>query len=175
MRWLADNRVDMGFTYNTEAARGIRTEPLLAEELYFIGPGGEAARHGETVGFATVAALPLILPTKPHGTRLKVEEAADRNGATLQVSFEIDSVNTIRELVESGAGYTVLPYAAVQDGVRAGILFARRIARPRISRTLHLGFSANFLDSSASQAVRALIARLVAERAADTEGYSRVG
>jgi LysR family nitrogen assimilation transcriptional regulator len=175
MRWLADNRVDLGFTYNPDAVKGLRTEPLLVEDLYFIGPGAEGARYGETVTLAAVAARPLILPTRPHGTRLKVEEAAERSGATLQVAFEIDSVNTIRELVEAGAGYTVLPYAAVQDWVKAGGLFARRIVRPRVARTLHLGYSAAFLDSSASQAVRGLIGRLVAERAGVTEGYGRVG
>jgi LysR family nitrogen assimilation transcriptional regulator len=174
MRWLADNRVDLGFTYNPDAVRGIRTEPLLVEDLYFIGPGAEAGRFPEAVSFAAIARQPLILPTKPHGTRLKVEEAADQTGAALQVSFEIDSVTTIRELVESGAGYTVLPYAAVQDSIRSGALFARRIVRPRVSRTLHLGYCVSFLDSSASRAVRDLIARLVAERAGGTEGYRRV-
>jgi LysR family nitrogen assimilation transcriptional regulator len=173
MRWLADNRVDLGFTYNAEAVRGIRTDPLLSEDLYFIGPGGAADRFPDAVTFQAVARQPLILPTKPHGTRMVVEEAAEKNGLALQVRFEIDSVSTIRELVESGAGYTVLPFVAVQDSAGSGGLFVRRISRPRISRTLHLGYSASFLDSSASRAVRDVIARIVAERVADTEGYRR--
>jgi LysR family nitrogen assimilation transcriptional regulator len=173
MRWLADNRVDLGFTYNPDAVRGIRTEPLLVEDLYFIGPAAEAGRYPEQVSFAAIARQPLILPTRPHGTRMKVEEAADQTGAALQVSYEIDSVTTIRELVETGAGYTILPLATVKDSVDQGSLFARRIVRPKVARTLHLGYSVNFLESGASRAVREIIARLVAERADRSEGYRR--
>ena len=173
MRWLGDNRIDLGLTYNPEAAPAIRCEKLLVEDLYFIGRAGAEGAGERPQRFTRLAAFPLLLPSRPHGTRLLIEEAARKEGIALRVIYEIDSVATIRELVESGTGYTVLPYAAVQDAVRLGSLFARRVERPRLSRTLHLAFAANYLGSNAAEAVRGAVVELAAERAGTSGGFWR--
>lgn len=171
MRRLADNRIDMGFTYNPEGARNVHCEPLLTEDLFFIGARRQGKAPSKTITLSAVLKEPLILPSRPHGLRQWVENAARSIGGELAVSFEIDSVATIRELAESGIGRTVLPFGAVQGSVEAGVVFAARITRPRISRTLHLGYASSYLASNASRAVRDVITGVVTERIREGGGY----
>jgi LysR family nitrogen assimilation transcriptional regulator len=173
MLWLAADRVDLGFTYNPQAARGIDCAELLTEELFFVGAPAQLDGLPKAVGFARLVDRPLILPSRPHGLRLRIDAAAAQRGVTLDIRFEIDSVATLRELVEAGVGCTVLPYGSVRTGVRDGTLALRRIARPRLSRVLYLARGANLLESRASRAVDAVIRAVVAERIADRMGYWR--
>lgn len=173
MRWLDDSRVDLGFTYNPDAVKGIATDPLLSEDLYFLAPAGDAPDLGKTITLAAACRHALILPSRPHGARVLIEDAASKRGITVEVTLEVDSVATIRELVEAGLGCTVLPYGAVRAGVEAGRLVAARITRPRISRTLHLGFRPSAPPSAASQAVHRVIQDVAAERVKAGGGYWR--
>ena len=159
MNWLSANRIEMGFTYNPSVARAVETEPLMAEDLYLISqPGGPAS--GKSVTLAALSKDPLILPSRARGTRELIERAAEEQGVDLEVAFEIDSVATTRELVESGLANTILPIGAVMEAVRNKRLEAARIVRPKISRTLHLGFAVNYIESNASRAVHKLIGAL---------------
>ena len=105
--------------------------------------------------------------------RARVEEAAAAHGISVEVSLEVDSVATIRELVEAGIGCTALPFGAVRDGVEVGRLAAARISRPRISRTLHLGFRPSGPPSAAGQAIHRVIQDIAAERIKAAGGYWR--
>ena len=58
-------------------------------------------------------------------------------------------------------------------GVEAGRLAASRITRPRISRTLHLGFRPSGPPSAASQAVHHVIQDVAAERIKQGGGFWR--
>lgn len=172
MRRLADNSLDMGFTYNPGAVAGIATEPLLVEDLYAVAPARPGIR-GDAIPFADVCRRGLILPSRGFGLRGWVDAAAEEREIELDVAFEIDSVSTTRELVEGGLGWAILPFAAVEQAVEAGRLSAARIVRPRLSRTLHIGYASAHSDSNASRAVRGLIDAVIAERIADRAGRLR--
>lgn len=172
MRRLDDNSLDMGFTYNPGAVSGISTEPLMGEDLYLVGAAG-SDDPGETVSFATVCKRSMILPSHGFGLRDWVEDTAREKDLTIEVSFEIDSVATTRDLVEDGLGYTILPYAAVQQAVQANRLFASQIVRPRVPRTLHFAYAASHLENNASRAVRQVIDRVIAECIDASEGRLR--
>lgn len=169
MRRLADNSLDMGFSYNPGAAKGIATEPLLTEDLFLVGAVGDDD-PGEKVSFGDVVKRALILPSRGFGLREWVENTARDQEMTVKIAFEIDSVATQRELVEGGLGFTILPYAAVRTAVEAGRLFAAQIIRPRISRTLTIAYAASHSENKATRAVREVIDRVVAESIAESGG-----
>lgn len=169
MRRLSDNSLDMGFSYNPGAAKGIATEPLLTEALFLVGAPG-AGDPGEKVSFREVCKRSLILPSRGFGLRECVENAARDAELTLQITFEIDSVATQRDLAESGLGYTILPYAAVRQSAEAGRLFASEIVRPKISRTLNIAYAASHSANKAASAVRDVIDRVVSESIEESGG-----
>ena len=172
MRRLDDNSLDMGFTYNPGAVGGIATEPLLVEDLYVIAPAS-AKLSDAPVPFADVCRRKLILPSRGFGLRDWVEEAAAEKGLLPDVAFEIDSVATVRELVEAGLGWAILPYGAVGHSVAGGRLSAARISRPRLSRTMHVGYASAHADSNASRAVRGVIDSVIADCIASSRGRFR--
>ena len=169
MRRLSDNSLDMGFSYNPGAAKGIATEPLLTEDLFLVGAPG-AGDPGDKISFRAVCKRSLILPSRGFGLRECVENAARDAELNLQITFEIDSVATQRDLAESGLGYTILPYAAVRQSAEAGRLFASEIVRPKISRTLNIAYAASHSANKAASAVRDVIDRVVSESIEESGG-----
>lgn len=172
MRRLDDNSLDMAFTYNPGAVTGIPTEPLMGEDLYLVGAVGDQY-PGETVPFATVCQRSLILPSRGFGLRDWVEDMAGKKDATIKVSFEIDSVATMRDLVLGGLGWTILPYAVVQQAVQANQLFASQIVRPKVPRTLHFAYAASHVENNATRAVRGIIDQVIADSIASSNGRLR--
>lgn len=173
MKWLDEGRIDLGFTYNPTAIKGIEARALLIEDLYYISPLDDRNDGAEKIALAKLRNRPLILPSKPHGTRMLVEQAAEQRDIEIRVSCEVDSVATVRELVEAGVGATILPIGAVLDALRAGRLQAVRIARPRISRTLHLAWSNRSAQTNASAVVCDIVAKLAEERIESGDGFWR--
>ena len=172
MRKLDENSVDIGFTYNPGAVRGVSAEPLLVEDLYLV----RAARAGEAgavVSLREASRERLILPESGFGLRETVEAAARERGLPLDICLEINSVATMRELVEGGIGATILPFAAVRSLAGAGRLSAARIARPRLSRTLYFARAADYLETNVSRAVRRVIDQVIGDIVAGSGGRWR--
>lgn len=151
--WLVQGRLDVALLYNAPKTRHLITEELLIEELFLISPPAAAEPGAETVRLAALADLPLILPSRPHGLRLLVDTVAADADVALSVDVELDALSAIKELVEDGAGYTILPYASVHREVAEGRLAARRIFGPPISRSLLLASSTQQPISAAARAV----------------------
>ena len=83
----------------------------------------------------------MILPSRSHGLRELVDHVTIKNGFSLNVTHEINSLSTIIDLVEDGAGSTMLPYAAVYREVTEGRLSAYRIKGRPFSQTVVLATS----------------------------------
>ncbi|MDP2620543.1 MAG: LysR substrate-binding domain-containing protein [Hyphomicrobiales bacterium] len=138
VEWVASDRLDLAFTYNPSSTRGLLLEPLLTEDLFVIGPPDGITAGRDTVPFAALSKLPLVLPSAPYMLRHLVEEAANRSNIELQIYLEIDSVQTMKELAEHKVCYTVLPMGAVRSEVVDKRLAASRIVEPDLVRTLYV-------------------------------------
>lgn len=174
MEWVENDRLDMAFSYNPAAVRGLVCEPMLTEDLCLVGPAGAAlpasktpAKRGknsagvDSINFADIAELPMILPSPPHGLRSIVDEVANQQEMELKITLEIDSVPATKELVEKDLGYTVLGMGAVKREVESGRLTARTISSPSLSRNMYLAYSSKRPSSKASNAVRQIIRGVV--------------
>ena len=157
MEWVESDRLDMAFTYNPGAVPGLVCEPLLTEDLCLAGPGDDDRHFTDPVPFADLVGLPLILPSRAHGLRVLIDEAANKNDIDLDVVLEIDSVHAAKELVEKSIGYTVLPMGALHREVAAGRLKAATIGAPTLSRQMYLAYSGARPESKANTAVRQII------------------
>jgi len=139
LEWLTTARLDVAVLYDTPNLKGktLRTDPILSDELFLIGSPKDPARIGNgPVQSARLAEIPLVLPSRPHGIRILVDEAMDHNGLTANVQMEIDAMHSMIALAESGLGYTVLSYSSVRDLVIAKRVRIWRIVEPVITRSL---------------------------------------
>ena len=138
--WLHRGELDVAIMYETRPVRSLRMEPLLEEVLFLIGPPDADLRPDRPVSFAKVAALKLFLPSLGHGLRTILEQSAQIAACRLEVPVEADSYSTLKNLVESGHGYTILPLAPIHRDVREGRLVYAPIEQPTPSRRLMLTF-----------------------------------
>lgn len=139
LEWLTTARLDVAVLYDTPNLKGktLRTDPILTDELFLIGSPKDPSRIGNgPVQSARLAEIPLVLPSRPHGIRILVDEAMDHNGLTANVQMEIDAMHSMIALAESGLGYTVLSYSSVRDLVIAKRVRIWRIVEPVITRSL---------------------------------------
>lgn len=139
LEWHTAGRLDIAVLYDSPGLRGNTpdTDPILSDELFLIGSMQDPARVGHgPVRAARLAEIPLVLPSRPHGIRMLVDEAMARAGAAPNVQMEIDAMHSMLALAESGAGYTILSYSGVRDLVLAKRLRIWRIVDPTITRSL---------------------------------------
>lgn len=160
---LQRGEVDLAVMYETATSRHVRAEPLIEERLSLVGPPGTRLPRGRPVAFASLGRRQMILPGVGHGLRTLLEAEAQKAGITLPVAVEADALQTLKDLVARGLGYTVLPPAAVHAEVKAGRLRAAPIVQPSLTRTLVLARS---LVLPASNAVRIFTGVLKRETAA---------
>ncbi|MEE9289424.1 MAG: LysR substrate-binding domain-containing protein [Alphaproteobacteria bacterium] len=161
VEWVAMDRLDLAFTYTRAGTAGLVREPLVEERLYLVGPGKESSLGRGKVAFERLSDLPLILPSQPHILRTLVDEAAAAQGVDLNIHLEIDSVQTMKKLVERSIGYTVLPFGAVRSEVAEGRVSASQITAPELTRTLYVVFSNRRPPSKAFSILRDVIQQVV--------------
>lgn len=138
--WLLSGRLDIGILYErTSSDPALELQPLAQEEHYLVGPAGDCVLAAPEVALSDVARLPLILPSRQHGLRLSAEALFDRVGCRVRPVMELDSVPTIKKLVERGSGYTILSQSEVMFNP-APMLAAARITGPTFLRTLHVAW-----------------------------------
>lgn len=163
LEWLALGRVDVAalYLYNAPRSGALVATPVATDEVFLLGPAHDPAGLGDgPVSAARLADLPLILPSRPHGLRMLVDDALAALGKTANVRVEIDAMSSNLSLVEGGAGYTVLSYSSVEPLIRAGRLRCWRIVQPTITRELVVITST---QRPVTPAARALMDLVVAE------------
>jgi LysR family transcriptional regulator, nitrogen assimilation regulatory protein len=109
---LLNGRLDIALLYNAMPSAELDLTPLLEESLFLVQP---AAKKPQTAKFplAELAALPLVIPTRPNAIRNLVETELGKLALKPTIALEIDGVAAILELVADGAGSAVLPQSAV--------------------------------------------------------------
>ena len=160
LEWLFDARVDLGLLYLPVDERGLKSSPILSEELRLFAPQdgieGVATPADGTLDLADIRGLPLVLPGAGHGLRALIEDGMDALGLEFSTVFEVDSYAAIKELVGRGLGYSILPVNAIDKDVEAGRLRAWPIGTPPLSRTVHLVRPFDRPATKAANAVEAL-------------------
>ncbi len=177
LEWLSTGRVDVGVLYNDPGANLMVAEPLVEEDLLLIGAPREGCDpalmppEGKPLPFRQIVALPLILPSRPHGLRRLMDDMADKCGLTLNVVMEVDSLHTMLELVRSRLGFTILPPASVGRETTGAPFSTWTISEPSCTRTLYVATAAQRSTAVAKRELARLVRRQVLELA--TQGLWR--
>ncbi|MGO8697331.1 MAG: LysR family transcriptional regulator [Limisphaerales bacterium] len=78
---------------------------------------------------------PCLLTNKSHPTRRLIEDYYSAEKIRMNGVAEIDSFDTIKELVRQGFGMTILPDWAVKEELAAGVLVAFAPGRKRLTQS----------------------------------------
>lgn len=152
---LRVGNLDMAVLYNPEHSPEVEMTTLHSEELVLISkkedepaaslakkPSRNVPRTREPISLAQVAALPLILPSRPNAFRILIEGEMVVIGRKPQISLEVDGLNAILSLVKEGMGHAVLPSYTLSNYDDTDLFTLRSIHSPRIMSQLMLVRSA---------------------------------
>jgi LysR family transcriptional regulator, nitrogen assimilation regulatory protein len=130
LEWLAQGRIDCAVVYNAAPAPAFELLPVLEEKLYLVSSRGKAKGHqvvGKAVTLAEVAAHELVIPSRPHAIRMRLETALAEAGLKPHVGLEIESVPAILDLVQRHPLHAVLSLNAIAGSGHAEAFRARPI------------------------------------------------
>lgn len=135
IRQVELGELDLGLvTLPVAASRALSVTRLLAEPLVALIPRA-MADLGETIGVAQLAALPLILYDPGGSTRALIDGWFRRAGVTPNPTMQLDSVESIKVLVGSGLGASIVPRMSLTQAIAGTV--TRRL-RPGLVRHLAL-------------------------------------
>ena len=166
---LATGRLDIALLYNAGPSPDVELTPLLEEPLYLVqrhaGKRAQPARS-RAVPLRDVAALPLVIPSRPNAIRMLVEGEMANLGCRPNVVLEIDGVAAILDLVEDGAGSAVLSRNAVATSARPHAFSMRPITSPHLRSKLLIAMSsqrpATLTQTAGLDLIRQLARKLLA-------------
>ncbi len=166
---LLNGRLDIALLYNAMPTPELELMPLLEEALFLVQLASKksaaksvstAAKKPKLAKFplAELAALPLVIPTRPNAIRNLVETELGKIALKPTIALEIDGVAAILELVADGAGSAVLPQSAVLSSSAMQRFEVRQIAG--LNSRLSLATSAQRPITLTQRAMQDLIVSL---------------
>jgi LysR family nitrogen assimilation transcriptional regulator len=130
LEWLLQGRIDCAVVYNATPLAAIDLLPVLQERLYLVSARGSrraTSLIGRAVRLADVAARELVIPSRPHAIRMRLETALAEAGLKPRVSLEIESVPAILDLVSRHPLHAVLSLNALRGHERESAYTAQPI------------------------------------------------
>jgi LysR family nitrogen assimilation transcriptional regulator len=156
--WLSTGSIDIGIVYQAPRRPTLATEPLFSDDLILLGAVDDPLKlEGDSVDTAKLAEIPVILPARPHGLRVLIDNELEKLGVTARVEFEVDAMPSTLSLVERGVGYTVLSEGAVKHLLSAGRIRRWALKNPTLKRELLLATSTQHPLTVATRLVTRLI------------------
>lgn len=149
--------IDIAVMVNPEPSKSLILEPLVTERVYLIaGKGMKLPRRECTV--SDLGDLPMVLLQRPAGSRVSLDRAAAEAGVAVTVRYEVAGIDVLKDFVDRGLGYGLLPYSSSMADVRARRFRAAPMKELAITRTL-----VRRADKPETPAVAALAREIAAE------------
>lgn len=165
IEWVQRGATDATLLYGPASDLHLPVRDLFIEALVLAGPPGSGLSPEVPVTLADAAKRPLVAPSLPHGLRSIVETAAARARITLNLRHEADSFLVLKDLVECGLGFAILPRSSIRREEQEGRMAVAPLVRPTIRRQVVLAVPPDRAAGRATEAVLALLAEEVAARA----------
>jgi LysR family nitrogen assimilation transcriptional regulator len=139
---LSAGRLDLALLYNASPSPELTLTPLLEEELWLVQRRQDAPAN-KVAQLKELAALELIIPSRPNAIRMQVELELINIGVRPRIALEIDGVAAILDLVADGAGCAILSRHAVLTAAHPDVYALRRIIEPRLASKLFIATHAH--------------------------------
>ncbi|SIQ43260.1 LysR family transcriptional regulator, nitrogen assimilation regulatory protein [Rhizobium sp. RU35A] len=104
--------IDIGILAAPLTEPDLHTEPLLQEQLYFVGPSDSGLSQDVPVSLEDVADKPLILTPRPDGLRTLIDTEFARIGRRAKVAVETEYA-PMDDLIRRKVGYAIMPHCGM--------------------------------------------------------------
>lgn len=173
LEWVTAGQLDIAIV-NTPAPRLPPTaRHILDEEMLLAHGAGNKLALPKLVSFDRLEGLDLVIPSRRHGLRRILDDAAAEAGFSLKPRLEIDTLSAICEVIATTDLVTVLPGIVLQSTLSAGRIKARRLRHPSIVRSVAWVTNPRRSVSAAMSAVMEIIAADLTRAAASASRLVR--
>lgn len=114
---LREGRLDAALLAMPHAVPGLHEEPLFDEEFLLAVPASHRLAHEQSVPTSILAGESVLLLDEGHCLRDQALSVCQLAGASERIGFRATSLETLRQMVASGTGVTLLPRLAVSAPV----------------------------------------------------------
>jgi LysR family transcriptional regulator, nitrogen assimilation regulatory protein len=162
MEWLHIGRLDCAVVYNVAPTAAVDLLPVLDEALYLVSArkAGQPLT-GRPVSLAMLAGVELVMPSRPHSIRMRVEAALISAGRKPRVGIEIESVPAILDLVAQHGLHGVLTLNGVRNHRQGDAFHVRRIGSPGLTITQWIATAAQRPQGPLLTQITALVRELL--------------
>ena len=160
--------LDMAVLYNPGQSTDLEMSTLDEDELSLISHNPDGGKKGKSktapaISLKEVAALPLILPSRPNAFRILLEGEMMALGRRPEVLLEVDGLNAILNLVKEGMGHAVLPSYTLSNFDNPETFTVQAIHSPRIMSQLMLVWSARRPTTQTQRKAMDVVSKAVLE------------
>ena len=152
--------VDMAVTHSTIDNVRFETIPIYNETICVIGTAEHFSGLSDPISTRELAKIPLVLDERSQQVRQILDETMRQQNLVIADQIEIQAINLRRELVLQGKRCSIAPLALFDAEIERGEIFARKIAEPAFTRTVHLATPRVEDLSPALAALREMILKL---------------
>lgn len=151
--WLDDGRIDIAVNYrDSQISMGDEVR-IGTVGTYLVGPPGSPVLQNDTIRFADIADLPLILSASSSGLRITLDNLSVKYGVDLNVVCEVDSVRLHMDLACRGIGFAIMTPQAIRMKLQEEEVSFARIVEPEIQRHIVIGTSVKKVPSAATRKI----------------------
>lgn len=158
--WLAAGRLDLAIVFEQPGNAALEAEKIASEELCLLVPAGFDCP--DPVSIEEIAQYKLIAPFAKKGIRNRMADSFKKAGLEFDVTYQIDALSAIKNLVISGAGVSILWRSAVRREVESGELEIRQIASDDMRFGVFILYSKGAQHSRAARAAASVIREIAA-------------
>lgn len=133
--WVMAGDLDLAIVNSARRKPGIAMHPLIEEELVLV-ERSTTKSHAGPIPFTRLKELALVLPSRRHGIRSIVDDAAEETGIQIAPLIEVDALAPTLKLVSESDLTTVLPAIVARKSMTELPLQTRRIVDPVLKRQL---------------------------------------
>lgn len=157
---LRNGALDVALIALPFSSPGILTQPLYTEYFEVVVPKGHRWSGRTSVSSAELSEEQVLLLPSVHCFSTQVVETCPELGAKHAMVQQGNSLETLRNMVASGMGITVLPASANSIKYRSALLDIISFKAPRPVRHIGMAWRKSFSRPEVLQVIRASVARL---------------
>jgi LysR family nitrogen assimilation transcriptional regulator len=136
MEWVIAGQLDIAIVNAPARRLALTAKHILDEEMMLAQGVNNRLRLPKMLSFERLRELDIVIPSRRHGLRRILDDAAAKAGFNLAPRLEIDTLSAICEVVATTDLVTVLPGIALHPALSAGRIRARRLRNPSIVRSV---------------------------------------
>jgi DNA-binding transcriptional LysR family regulator len=135
---VSKGEADLGLVAFPRERRELIQIPFIEDGLMVVVPPDHSFAKREQIALAGLDGINFVAFERDIPTRRAVDRLLREHGSQVQVTMELDNIETVKRAVEIGLGVSILPKAAVRAELEAGTLVGVAIEDGTFTRPISI-------------------------------------